>query len=110
MIKDSDDLKSPGFSKHVFVCSHVRDENSERGCCMSKNSLDLMVKLKLLAKNAGLNEIRVQKSGCLDQCENGPTCVVYPEGIWYKLTENSLEEILNKHLIDGTPVEKYQIK
>ena len=61
------------------------------------------------AKKAGLDEVRVQKSGCLDQCENGPTCVIYPEGIWYKITENSLEEILNQHLINGIPVEKYMI-
>jgi (2Fe-2S) ferredoxin len=101
--------KSPRFTKHVFICSHKREANSIRGCCMDKNSLGLMVKLKSLAKSAGLDSVRVQKSGCLDQCENGPTCVIYPEGIWYKITENSLEEILNQHLIEGIPVEKYMI-
>ena len=97
------------FSKHVFVCSHQRDKDSVRGCCMSKNSLELMMKLKLMAKKAGLTDVRVQKSGCLDNCENGPTCVIYPESIWYKLTEESLEEILTDHLIGGVPVEKYLI-
>ena len=76
---------------------------------MSKNSLELMVKLKTMAKNSGLVNIRVQKSGCLDQCESGPSCVIYPEGIWYKLTEESLEIILNEHLIKGYAVEKYRI-
>ncbi len=76
---------------------------------MSKNSLELMVKLKTMAKNSGLVNIRVQKSGCLDQCESGPSCVIYPEGIWYKLTEESLEIILNEHLIKGNAVEKYRI-
>jgi len=97
------------FSKHVFVCSHERDHSSPRGCCMNKNSLELMMKLKLMAKKAGLTDVRVQKSGCLDNCENGPTCVVYPDGVWYKLTEESLDEILNNHLISGIPVEKYRI-
>ncbi len=101
--------KKIGFSRHVFVCSHKRDANSDRGCCFDKNSLELMMKLKLLAKNARLDDIRVQKSGCLDQCENGPSCVIYPEGVWYRLTEESLEEIFNQHLIEGKPVEKYRI-
>ena len=102
-------MASNKFRKHVFVCSHERDKESQRGCCMSKNSLELMVKLKKMAKNAELVNIRVQKSGCLDHCESGPSCVVYPEGIWYSLTEDSLDEILSEHLIKGNPVEKFRI-
>lgn len=102
-------MSNQKFERHVFVCSHERDKNSQRGCCMTKNSLELMVKLKTMAKNSGLLNIRVQKSGCLDQCESGPSCVIYPEGIWYKLTEESLEIILNEHLIKGNAVEKYRI-
>tara|TARA_B100001996_G_C18545171_1_gene548575 strand:- start:555 stop:863 length:309 start_codon:yes stop_codon:yes gene_type:complete len=102
-------MSNQKFERHVFVCSHERDKNSQRGCCMSKNSLELMVKLKTMAKNSGLVNIRVQKSGCLDHCESGPSCVIYPEGVWYKLTEDSLDEILNEHLINGIPVDKYKI-
>ncbi len=27
--------------------------------------------------------VRINKSLCLDQCEHGPTIVVYPEAVWY---------------------------
>ena len=27
--------------------------------------------------------VRANKAGCLDQCEHGPTVVVYPEAVWY---------------------------
>jgi len=33
----------------------------------------------------------VQKSGCLDFCENGISCVVYPEGIWYSIREPEVD-------------------
>jgi (2Fe-2S) ferredoxin len=28
-------------------------------------------------------KVRINKAGCLDQCEHGPTVVVYPEAVWY---------------------------
>jgi (2Fe-2S) ferredoxin len=27
--------------------------------------------------------VRANKAGCLDQCEYGPSVVIYPEGVWY---------------------------
>ena len=46
------------------------------------------------AKERGLDDVRVQKSGCLDYCENGPTCVVYPEGEWFRLTEEAIPNLV----------------
>ena len=31
---------------HAFVCVNERDSNNQRGCCSSKNSLEVMTKLK----------------------------------------------------------------
>ena len=99
----------PIFRLHVFVCAHSRPSDNPRGCCSTKHSLELMSRLKRAAKEAGIADVRVQKSGCLDQCENGPSCVVYPDGYWYTLTEDSLGEILQSHLALGEPVEKYKM-
>ena len=64
------------FRKHVFVCTNDREEANPRGCCRSKNSLELLTHLKRAARAAGLDDVRVNKAGCLDNCENGPSCVI----------------------------------
>jgi (2Fe-2S) ferredoxin len=70
-----------------------------------------MQRLKQMARQAGLDNVRVQKSGCLDFCENGISCVVYPEGIWYSLngSEEQLIRLMEQHLRDGIPVEEMQM-
>ena len=42
--------------------------------------------IKAEGREQGLENIRIQKSGCLDFCENGIACVVYPKGTWYRLS------------------------
>ena len=53
-----------------------------------------MRKFKLDSKQRGLTDVRVQKSGCLDFCESGPTCVIYPSGDWFKITEESIPKLI----------------
>ena len=91
----------PGFVRHAFVCGHERPEGAARPSCLPKGSLDLMKVLKRSLKEEGVEGVRVQKSGCLDHCEYGPTCVVYPEGTWYALTDEASMEAVLKHLKTG---------
>ena len=64
-----------------------------------------MKAVKTAAKVEGVVNIRVQKAGCLGQCENGISCVVYPEGVWYTLSgEENIPELL-EHLRSGTIAE-----
>ena len=64
---------------------------------MNRGSLDLMRELKQRAR-AGSDLNLMQKSGCLDFCEQGPTCVVYPEGVWYSLKDKAALELSSNTL------------
>jgi (2Fe-2S) ferredoxin len=59
---------------------------------------------------SGPGQVRVNTAGCLDRCELGPVCVVYPEGVWYTfIDEVDLDEIIESHLINGKPVERLRL-
>lgn len=41
---------------------------------------------KAAVKNLGLaTTVRLQKAGCLEYCEAGPACIVYPEGVGFQI-------------------------
>ena len=108
-LSKSNNNKQAGYERHVFVCSHYR-ENSNKSSCASKNSIEVMKALKNIAKKELGSKVRVQKSGCLGYCEKGISCVVYPEGVWYTLEgEENIPEIL-EHLISGTIAEGLRMK
>jgi (2Fe-2S) ferredoxin len=67
--------------------------------------------LREAVRAAGLNDrVRVNKSGCLDQCEHGPNLVVYPEAVWYgHVSPDDAEEIVQSHLIEGRPVQRLML-
>jgi len=49
-------------------------------------------------------------AGCLDRCEEGPTVVVYPEGVWYRYADQrDIDEIVDSHLVNGRVVERLRI-
>ena len=84
----------PGYRMHAFVCGHSRPEGSARGCCTEKNSLELMMEFKSATRTLGMSDVRVQKSGCLDFCESGPTCVIYPQGEWFKISTEAIPKLV----------------
>ncbi len=66
--------------------------------------------MKARAKELGIENIRVNKAGCLDRCELGPVVVMYPEGNWYKIeTREDVDEFLKNKLIDNNEVERLKV-
>ena len=100
------DPARPYYRCHVFCCVNERDADHPRGSCSRRGSVALRDYMKAQARSLGLKDVRINQSGCLDHCETGPTVVVYPEGIWYRLTSRQdIDEVLTSHIRDGKPVE-----
>jgi (2Fe-2S) ferredoxin len=101
----------PNFEHHVFVCLNERDASASRPSCANEHSKKLRGVLKDAIKNAGLkHRVRINESGCLDQCEHGAVVVVYPEAVWYGFVDpEDAEEIVEQHLIQGHPVERLRL-
>jgi len=84
-----------------------RETGHPRGCCDPTGLGELRRSQTRTARHkAG----RRQQSGCLDQCELGPTVAVYPEGVFYGgVRPEDLDEIIESHIVKGQPVERLRI-
>lgn len=101
------------YRRHVFFCVNDRGPDAERPSCNRCGAAEIREYTKKKVKELGLSGeggIRINQSGCLDRCEEGPTCVVYPEGVWYTyVDESDVDEIIESHLLNGDPVERLRI-
>ncbi len=101
----------PPFARHVFVCGNARAADHPRGCCdaLGEGALHKLFK-QALADRGLQRSVRANKAGCLDQCEHGPTVVVYPDGVWYgQVSAGDVAEIVDRHLVGGEPVARLRL-
>ncbi len=80
------------ISKHIMVCTNTE--------CADRGSLTLVTALRRLIKDRGANKKwKVTRTYCMGRCGEGPTMVVYPDGIWYRgVTADDAPDIVNEHL------------
>jgi (2Fe-2S) ferredoxin len=87
------------YEKHIFVCENIREEGKRVSCgrAGSKKIKDyLKLKIKELCPD---KNIRINMSGCLDRCEEGPVMVSYPEGVWFSLKNEAEVDLFVKEYI-----------
>ena len=99
------------YKHHVFFCCNQRDDG--RASCNDHGSQAIRDYAKSRIKELGLagkERVRINQAGCLDRCEEGPVLVVYPEGVWYTyVDQDDVDEIIDKHLVNGVIVERLRI-
>src|SRR5688572_25637463 len=99
------------FQRHVFICTNERGPDDPRGCCRARGSEQVVEAFRKSLHARGLKRVvRANKSGCLDQCAEGVTVVVYPDAVWYgHVTPADVDEIVEKHLVGGERVDRLVI-
>ena len=101
----------PAYERHIFVCTNQRPQGHPRGSCdpAGEGRLQKAFK-KSLAEHGLVGRVRANRAGCLDQCEHGPTVVIYPDAVWYGgvgLTD--VDEIVESHVVNDEPVERLRL-
>jgi (2Fe-2S) ferredoxin len=96
---------------HIFICTSCRTNGKQQGFCFSQGAVDLVGKFMEEIDGRDLSgEVMVTNTGCFGICSKGPIVVVYPEGIWYgAVTEDDVEEIMEKHIEGGEIVTRLKI-
>lgn len=103
-------MKMP--EKHVFICTNERTPTGPKQSCGMAGGHDIRIALKKeLARRGMLSQVRSSKSGCLGTCEMGPTMVIYPHGVWYKMVKvEYIPEIVEKTIIRNQIIDRLIFK
>ncbi len=85
---------------HILVCGGTG--------CTSGNSKSIATALKEKIAEKGLEkDVKIIMTGCFGLCARGPIVVVYPDGSFYQHVKVAdVDEIVESHIIGGTPVER----
>jgi (2Fe-2S) ferredoxin len=93
---------------HIFVCTNSRPKGSSLPCCADRGGRELLATFQSeFARKGYPSGLKISGSTCLTTCQQGPTVVIYPDGIWYVgVTPGDASQIIEAHLTDGAPIQR----
>ncbi len=97
--------------KHVFVCTQMRPPGHPRGSCAAQASAAVLVEFQQQFEKRGLwGKYGLTSTGCMGPCGNGPSVLVYPEGIMYGgVKAEDVNTIIDDHLLQDRPVARLKV-
>ena len=97
--------------KHVFVCIQSRLPGHPRGSCAANGAVTVFQEFTQQFEQKQLyGRFAVTSTGCIGTCSNGPSIIVYPEGIMYGgVKKEDVTAIIEEHLLGDKPVERLKV-
>jgi sirohydrochlorin ferrochelatase/(2Fe-2S) ferredoxin len=81
------------LKRHLLVCTNAD--------CADRGGAGVLDALRRAVKRAGVQrDVRVTRTSCMGRCGEGPTVVVYPDGVWYRRVQASdADDLVGEHVL-----------